>query len=194
MTAQSAASAMRPSSSKISKAKSSSGKLPAIASATSKPATSATNVPPAIPEVRRLAPCASLEPIAGNALHPQAAAESEEDDTESSGDETDKSSDLDIPVPGEFDDGTEWGKYTTVFDDDMDPDKMEVVDLDGPQTDVVHVCRFTDAQVLQMTDFFRALKVSATTIAERLQCVDWLTHSVSGVLVCVCVCVCDSRK
>lgn len=67
---------------------------------------------------------------------------SEEAATESSSDGGSvASSDLDIPVPGEFDDGTEWGKYTTVYEDDIDADKMEIADLDGPQTDVVNVCR-----------------------------------------------------
>jgi hypothetical protein len=67
-------------------------------------------------------------------------------------------------VPGEFDDGTEWGKYTTLYEDDINPDKMEVVDLDGPQTDVVNCCRFTDAQILQVTEFFRSLKVSKRSV------------------------------
>ena len=89
----------------------------------------------------------------------QKAAESEEDESES-GDDTEHSSDGDIPVPGEFDDGTEWGKYSTIYDDAINPDTMEVVDLDGPQTDVVNCCRLTDAQILQATEFFRSLKVS----------------------------------
>ena len=66
---------------------------------------------------------------------------------------------------GEFDDGTQWGKYTTVYDDTVDVSKMDLADVDGPSTDVVNSVRFTDAQILSITDFYRSLKVCS-----RCQC------------------------
>ena len=50
-----------------------------------------------------------------------AAAESDEESTDDESDlESASSSDPSMPDQGEFDDGTEWGKYTTVYEEKFD--------------------------------------------------------------------------
>jgi hypothetical protein len=85
---------------------------------------------------------------------------SEEEDTEESsiGSEEEEE-EREPPVAGEFDDGTQWGKYNTMYDDDVDLGAMELADVDGPSTDVVMSCRMSDAHILQITEYFRSIKV-----------------------------------
>jgi hypothetical protein len=116
------------------------------------------------------------------AAAPAPAEESEEEDTEESSEDDDDDDILgrDTAVENEFEDGTNWGKYTTLYDDVVDQSKMDLADVDGPSTEVVASCRLTDAQILQVTDFFRSLKVKGL-------CVRWVLVACCLLLVACCL-------
>jgi hypothetical protein len=90
---------------------------------------------------------------------PAEESETEEEDTEESSVGSEEEEDREPVEAGEFDDGTQWGKYTTMYDDDVDLGSLELADVDGPSTEVVMACRLTDANIVQVTEFFRSIKV-----------------------------------